>query len=538
MSSKKKSPVKKSSQKTPKSSQKKSPSGIIPEQSSHAAPVFQEIGIDQIVKSKTNPRKHSDKDSLKDLTESIKTKGVLQPVLVRVMKDGKFELICGSRRLEASKAAGLKTIPAIIRDLSDREVVEVQVIENLQREDVHPLEEAEGYESLIAKYGYAGVDEIAARVGKSKGYVYQRLKLCDLIQPARKAFYEGIFSTSIAYLIARVPQQLQPKLLEELQGWDWDHRTLTVSDVKHKIESDFMYKLSDAPFKANDPDLGEVACDVCPKNSGNQNDLFGDIKGNVCTDPECFFRKRLAFSKRQVEKAKESGLTILSASDAKKYFNNPYGSEYEDLNNRCYEDPKGRNYMALLKKDQLPGLMAVAVDDRGLVKHLARKSDLLKALKENGYKFAEKAEKDDEKSKSIEKKEKQRKKVFKKTCEELIRLSVERIASDQGFAKIQSVVDEVIDLVHFDSKKLFCAIRGHQVKAHEVEETVKSSYSVIKTSPEQAMNFCLELLLCHSVANHWGDEYPEFLSSMCQALNINVQSVEEQVKNDVISSGG
>ena len=168
---------------------------------------LQTIPLDQITENPFNPRKHFEKGPLQELADSIKVHGVRQPVLVRPMpgKDAKgFQLVVGARRLRASKLAGKTDIPAIVDPaLDDRSALEIMVIENLQREDVHPLDEALGYQVLMEsrclqcnvdagfhkldcpKAGEpvpeTSVEDIAAKVGRSIGYVYGRMKLLALV---------------------------------------------------------------------------------------------------------------------------------------------------------------------------------------------------------------------------------------------------------------------------------------------------------------------------------------------------------------------
>jgi ParB/RepB/Spo0J family partition protein len=135
------------------------------------------VPLAKITPSTTNPRKSFPKDKLDELTDSVKRLGVLQPILLRPLNGGgTYELVAGERRYRASKAAGLTDIPATVRELTDAEVLEIQVVENLQRSDLHELEEAEGYEKLLKCAHPSGekytVDEIAAKVGKSRSYVF------------------------------------------------------------------------------------------------------------------------------------------------------------------------------------------------------------------------------------------------------------------------------------------------------------------------------------------------------------------------------
>lgn len=140
-------------------------------------PEYVTLPLDRIRESQTNPRQRF--DDLEELAASIRTHGLLQPILVRpVLKD--FELVVGARRLRAARLAGLSSVPAQVKPLDDRSAREVQIIENLQRQDVHPLEEADGYKALLESAPSCTIDEIAAKVGKSKAYVYQRLSLTRL----------------------------------------------------------------------------------------------------------------------------------------------------------------------------------------------------------------------------------------------------------------------------------------------------------------------------------------------------------------------
>jgi ParB/RepB/Spo0J family partition protein len=171
---------------------------------------------------KLNPRKHFDAKAMQELTDSVKAQGVVQAIVVRPNgKPGTYEIVAGERRWRAAKAAGLAEIPATIRELTDAQALELAVIENNQRENLHPLEEAEGYEALLkqkhANLSKYTVEDLMAKIGRSKSYVYQRLKLLDLCEEARKAYYAGKLDYSKAVLIARIAGvELQRKALKEI----------------------------------------------------------------------------------------------------------------------------------------------------------------------------------------------------------------------------------------------------------------------------------------------------------------------------------
>lgn len=139
------------------------------------------------------PRKNFDKESLEELAESIKENGLLQPILVREYGDGRYQIIAGERRFRASKLAGLTEIPAIILDKDDRKVAEIALIENIQREDLNPVEEAMAYKALAEEYGLTQ-EELAQKVSKSRSAIANALRLLDLPKPVLDLVVEGKLS--------------------------------------------------------------------------------------------------------------------------------------------------------------------------------------------------------------------------------------------------------------------------------------------------------------------------------------------------------
>jgi ParB/RepB/Spo0J family partition protein len=182
---------------------------------------FQSIPIGKLREARQNPRHHFDKQALDELAASIKTHGVLTPLLVRP-SDGHFEIAAGHRRYRAAKAAGLTEVPATVRELSDLELLEILTIENLQRQDVHPLEEAQGYKSLI-KAGY-DVHRIAERVGRSVKYVYDRMKLLMLVKEGQELFFDGKITAGHAILLSRLSPADQKRALGAPKD-EYDHHS-------------------------------------------------------------------------------------------------------------------------------------------------------------------------------------------------------------------------------------------------------------------------------------------------------------------------
>lgn len=267
---------------------------------------------------------------LETLAASIKSVGLLQPIVVRMIEAPagrpQFEIVAGECRWRATKLAGKTTIPVMVKDLTDLEAREMMVMENTHRNDLHPLEEAEGYEALLLDppkgaprlSGYTP-DELAARFGKSRTYIYNRLKLLDLLPEGRKAFYAGDLSTSTAQMVARMPAHFQVEAIKRLkQGWGGE--PMSSRQAADFIQNNYMLQLGKAQFKITDESLLPEAgsCKACPKRTGANPDLFGDVKGaDVCTDPKCFNAKKDAHQARMIAQAKEEGLKVIQGKEAK-----------------------------------------------------------------------------------------------------------------------------------------------------------------------------------------------------------------------------
>lgn len=296
-----------------------------------------------ITPSPTNPRKTFNPTKLAELAESIKASGVHQPVLVRPLPGSRvadtergvqFELVCGERRLRASVMAGVDTIPAMIRDLTDEQAREIQIIENLQRDDLTELEEAEGYQQLMEHTGL-NADGVAAKIGKSRAYVYSRTKLLDLGVDGRTALREGKIDASRAILIARIPDsKLQLKALEYAttpQGYPADNPSVRV--LQNWLKDNVMLKLEHAIFDIKDSRLVADAgnCTACPKRTGANPDLFIDVgSADICTDPACFHGKEQAHRNQMFKKAESKGMRVVQGKEALEMLNGQQWREEPD----------------------------------------------------------------------------------------------------------------------------------------------------------------------------------------------------------------
>jgi ParB family chromosome partitioning protein len=168
---------------------------------------YLECDVDLIQPNRYQPRSHFDAEELAQLSESIRTQGVLQPILVRKLEMG-YELVAGERRLRAAKMAGLEKVPVVVKDVSNAEMLEIAIVENIQRENLNPIEEAEAYHRLIMEFGLTQ-EQASARVGKSRSAVANFLRLRQLPDPIKESITEGRLSMGHARALLGADNQGQ-----------------------------------------------------------------------------------------------------------------------------------------------------------------------------------------------------------------------------------------------------------------------------------------------------------------------------------------
>ncbi len=342
-----------------------------------------------------NPRQHFDEARLQELARSLSSgHGMIEPIVARPHPKhaGKLEIAAGERRWRAAGIAKLDLVPVIVRKLDDKQMLELATIENAQREDLHPLEQADGYERLIKDFAYTP-EKIADAIGKSRAHVFQIRKLRALAPKLREAFLAGEMDTTLATVVARVPsKELQEEAWRELKRQHRDGFSFRVA--ADFVRKNYMLDLGRAPFAIADATLVPAAgaCNVCPKRTGNQPDLFADVKnGNVCTDPACFDAKRKAAQAREIKAEETKGRELILGAEAKKVM--PYHGGYVDERSgfvrpdeQTYVGGKWQRWDSLAKQAGVQPAL-IQVPESGDLKPILRKAQIEKALAAKGIKL-------------------------------------------------------------------------------------------------------------------------------------------------------
>ena len=265
---------------------------------------YRNLPLDSLIESGMNPRRSFDEAALNELADSIRSQGVLSPLLVRPKGPQSFEIVAGARRYRAAQLAGQESVPVRIVELSDAQAIETSIVENLQRRDVHPLEEAQGFAALLhlEEPNYS-IEQIAAKCAKSPSFVAARLKLTELSPAVTEAFLKDEIGTGHALLLAKLQSAQQEEALaacfreDYVSGGKPRHILLPVRQLQEWIERHILLELDSAPFPKDDPELVPEAgaCIACPKRTGFNTLLFAEIHADACTSPDCYQSKVDAF---------------------------------------------------------------------------------------------------------------------------------------------------------------------------------------------------------------------------------------------------
>jgi ParB family chromosome partitioning protein len=261
------------------------------------------IDVDRISPNPEQPRLVFDETTLEELAASIREHGVLQPILVRPLEDGEFQLIAGERRWRASRAAGLATIPALVEEIDDDTALEIAIIENLQREDLSPLDEATIYDRMVREHGYS-VRRLAQKLGKDKGYLENRLRLADAPDEIRELVSLRKDTLSHAYELLKVDD---PKKRKRLAG-QVARGELTLIKLRDRIEGRPARSAPLGPINDEEAlvkDVVETADEAEAAWTGKRR----DVTASSLTDDS------LVVAKQQLADAVEAFMDVLRAPD-------------------------------------------------------------------------------------------------------------------------------------------------------------------------------------------------------------------------------
>ncbi|MFM0515057.1 ParB/RepB/Spo0J family partition protein [Paraburkholderia sp. RL17-373-BIF-A] len=335
------------------------------------------LPVESIRRSPTNRRKRFSASAHAGMAASVRKHGVMQPVLLHPWPEepGLFGLVCNEHRYRAAEAAQISDFPALVKDLSDDEVLHIQIIENLERKDLLPSEKADGYKDL-ADRDYT-LEQIAEKVSQTRSYFAPRLKLCSLHASSRKLFSDDLLNAKTALIVARLPIEPQDQAAKEITAKRWKGEPMFVREVSEHVQHHYVLRLGKMPIKISDAELmyGAGGCRPRRERTDNQTDLFGDVKSqDICTD--------LGRYKKRAE-AEATGRTVIAGKQANQVKPHEYGqitSGWVDLYEHGYDDRRPCTYL------QIPGPQGVKaaalLEDPHSRKLVAvmRKPDLKKPL--------------------------------------------------------------------------------------------------------------------------------------------------------------
>ncbi len=344
----------------------------------------QTIALKDLQLSPTNPRKTFFQDALKELASSIAENGVIQPIVVRPLTSTTFEVVVGERRTRASRLAGKDTIPALVRELDEATVLELQFIENDQREAVAPIEEADALDVLIEKHGRDPKD-LAAKIGRPVSYIHRRRLLCQLIPELRELVKASRIPLGGGEALGQLPENMQRELANTRLKQDRvDHEgnllSWSTKSVLHAIKF-ITRKLAHASWEL-DEQLGDLpACQGCPSRSGAQPGLPGlpaDVNEEErCLDQSCWATKLTAKIEQLREQREQEGMRIWTEKHSEERAKNH--NAFTTCSSTCWADPKRRTYEELIPK--APRYVSIEAQSGAVLeRHYFSRSDIHSTL--------------------------------------------------------------------------------------------------------------------------------------------------------------
>jgi ParB/RepB/Spo0J family partition protein len=378
------------------------------------AATFQRVSLKEIVPSPFQARRTFEKSAdWPEFVASVRTSGVVQPGVARVLPDGTIELVCGERRFRASLQLDLPDLPVMLHpNMSDAEAQDIVAIENLQREGLNEIEEAQGYKDWIDRLTCSGasvsadgkrqsqtaataqcasrkeaIEYIASRIHRQRATIYERLRLTELTKDEAALLTSGQISASVASLLPTIPDpkkraEYVAHLTKQLEYGN----APSVRSVREYIEDECCTPLREAPFKQDadyqDEKRGLLpTCAACPKRTGNMLEQFPELKArpNVCTDPSCYKLKVALEADAELNLARSRGKTVLTAKEYKQR-----QDEFVKADEFVYAKNKNGNWTELMGKHKPE---AVIVGTPQGLRTVYPKAEALEACKKNKVQF-------------------------------------------------------------------------------------------------------------------------------------------------------
>jgi ParB family chromosome partitioning protein len=479
---------------------------------------FTELTLDVIEPSASNPRRHGSKAEDAELMASISTHGILTPLLVRPMPEaGKYQIAAGHRRFEAARKLSLVTVPVQVREMEDQEYFEILHVENLQRQDVHPLDEAIGFKELLDHGGY-DVTTLSARIAKSEAYVYQRLKLNDLIKEAQKLFLGDRIAFGHAVILARLDKKQQKDILADHLFTHQDE-PVSVRELSDYVRRFLYLDLGNVPWALDDSELVAEAggCSACPKRTGSNPSLFTDMQHDICTDRGCFEKKMQAHIQNRFDS--QPGLLAFSEYMANHKKDSPV--QTDATCRRIWN--KGD------KCESAEGAILVDGSDRGKSTFVCRDKDCPK----HGLQARQAKAGGDESAAASRKKHKIEKAFRQKLFSEITR----KVKSLPDHKVTRIVARAMWRRVGGDSKRAMLKAAAHEVPRESVEQC--GERLIEKATPIELGRLMVSMAIAEELmVSTYGSGKAETMLKLADVYGVDVKEVRDGVKNEPARQSG
>lgn len=495
---------------------------------------IQLLPIGQISPSPHNPRKSFSEEALAELAQSIDRHGLLHPILVTPRGPHRYQIVAGERRWRACQRLGRASVECFVRDLDEKAAISIALMENVQRSGLNPIEEAAGLQAMI-DVGKMSLREAASVVGKGRDYIARMLLLNRLPEAAKEAIRTGRMGRRTGWYIARIPLgELRSLVTSEALS-----RRLSTAEVAKLVLEHYLLDLRKADFPLHSPDLlpDTPNCLECPRRTGNAKDLYSDISDPmICTDPDCFARKREADWLRRCRQARAEGKEVLPDPQAVDEFilgtaQLSEGSRYIDLEAKCPWDQAGRRWSSLLAeelqyRDKNSKLrLFLARSPVGTVHQLLLKEEALLTLKRRGHSFARKAHAALTEENLRKQNEKRRAEFIRLSCRSLVSQASQKAAQrsdvELGDLFLGCVLRLIPRLVTAD------VFERQQLKAGTHEETVALARTL---SLPMQRSLLVDLLFSAELDAEGLQKVPELLRELCARLEVDVEAVCREVE--------